>query len=117
MSRTQTVEFMKHFPSRLWVGSAKGVGVGQHKIITKVIGRFGDEEDKYKSPQSAGKVCLKNRRGASPPVWPLVFAFTLLAVVTSEATRSARPRRRKSADEEQVATLPSTPLMILNTTI
>ena len=60
---------------------------------------------------------MKNNKRASTPIWPLVVAFTLLVVVTSEAHRAAKLGRRKSVEEEQEPIPPPTPLMILNTTV
>jgi hypothetical protein len=66
----------------------------------------------------AGRICLKkNNRRASALILPLVVAFALLVVVTSEANRTEKQKRRKSADEEPERNPPSTPLMILNTTV
>jgi hypothetical protein len=57
---------------------------------------------------------LKNNKRTSTPIWPLVVAFTLLAVVTSEAHRTGKPGRRKSTDEEQDRHPQPLPLVISN---
>lgn len=60
------------------------------------------------------RVCLKNDRRAPIVIWPLVVAFSLFVVVTSEASRTAKPRRRKRADEEPKPTPQPTSLVISN---
>jgi hypothetical protein len=65
----------------------------------------------------AGRVCLKNNRRASAFIWPLVVAFSLLVIVTSEANRTGKPRRRKSRDEEPERTPQPIPLVISNSPV
>jgi hypothetical protein len=63
----------------------------------------------------AGRVCLENHKKVSAPFWPIIAAFALLVVVTSEANRTVKPGRQKSADEEQPIPQPI-PLVISNST-
>jgi hypothetical protein len=65
----------------------------------------------------AGRVCLKNDRRTLTLLWPLVVAFSLLVIVTSEANRTGKPRRRKSAVEEPDPTPQPTSLVISNSRI
>jgi len=60
---------------------------------------------------------LKNDKRAPAVIWPIVVAFSLLVIVTSEASRTAKPRRRTIADEEQDPVPQTTSLMISNPTI
>lgn len=60
---------------------------------------------------------MKNDRRAPIVIWPLVVAFSLLIVVTSEASRTGKPSRRKSADEEQEPTPQPTSLVLSNATV
>jgi hypothetical protein len=57
---------------------------------------------------------LKNSKRAPAVIWPIVAAFSLLVIVTSEATRTAKPRRRTIAEEEQDPVPQPTSLVISN---
>jgi hypothetical protein len=60
---------------------------------------------------------LKNDKRAPAVIWPIVAALSLLVIVTSEASRTAKPRRRTIADEEQDPVPQPTSLVISNPTI
>lgn len=65
----------------------------------------------------AWRVCLKRIRRASTLIWPLVVAFSLFVIFTSEPGRTGKPRRRESTDEEQERTPQPTSLVISNSTV
>ena len=61
---------------------------------------------------------MKNDKRAPTLIWPIVAAFSLLVIVTSEASRTAKPRSRKSDEVEQdPAPQPTTSLVFSNPTI
>jgi hypothetical protein len=60
---------------------------------------------------------LKNDKKAPTLIWPIVAAFSLLAIVTTEATRTAKPRYRKSEEVEQDPAPQPTSLVFSNPTI
>jgi hypothetical protein len=69
------------------------------------------------SPFAGREGLLEEPKKSFNSFWPLVAAFTLLVFVTSEGNRTGKPKRRKSADEEQERTPQPTPLVILNSTV
>jgi hypothetical protein len=60
---------------------------------------------------------LKNDKRAPTLIWPIVAAFSLLVIVTSEASRTPKPRYRKSDEVEQDPAPQPTALVFSNPTV
>lgn len=57
---------------------------------------------------------MKNDKRAPAVIWPIVAALSLLVIVTSEATRTAKPRRRTIAEEEEQDPVPQPTSLVLS---